>query len=215
VNRPPNRHEVELLDALVIMARPAILAVFSTDSCIASTRIGLDVLAYFGITGQPLPVRLVATNPAATTLVTVGTEPTGEPTRPAAPGRMVLGTSTGQWNPGHLAIAIPTLQVLIDLSLDQASRPAYGLTLRPAWWHIPQAEFWNDTNPQITLARADGVTLTYHRYPQEREFAQSPNWRRTSSNTPRGPAVFRQITAAIIRGMKAGASSGSGDLQQR
>jgi hypothetical protein len=214
VNRSLHHREVELFDALVSVARPAIRTSFSADSCIASTRIGLDVLSYFGITGQPLPVCLVAANSAANTLVVVGGEPIAEPTVPGAPAHMVtVGTGTGEWSPGHLVIAIPTLQVLIDLSLDQASRPAYGLTLRPTWWHIPRPEFWNDTEPQITLARADGVTLTYHRHPEEREFARSPNWRRASSDTRHGPAVFRQITAAIIRGIKA-ASSGD-DLRRR
>src|SRR5712692_6245543 len=121
-----------ILSVLCDFGRKAILRRWRVDSCIASTRIGIEVLAYFGIPAEPLPVMTRVISPAAVRLIDEGRDlntvtpeecpqcwivdigfPPGEGAKPP--------DSEGFWWCHMVILALGRL--IIDLSLDQAARP--------------------------------------------------------------------------------------------
>ena len=58
-----------LLEAVADAARPAVLARFAPDSCIATTRVIIEALRYFGVPAVAWPVNMVMFNAAAWPLV--------------------------------------------------------------------------------------------------------------------------------------------------
>lgn len=106
----------------------------NVNTCILSTRIGLDVLHHYGLTARAQPVRVLAANEPAMGLIlkkvphsqwpddawSVGIEGTG-----------VSDTNMHQWD-GHLVILLRNpsrRRTLIDLTADQLDRPARNINI--------------------------------------------------------------------------------------
>jgi hypothetical protein len=203
-----------VLDALVRHARPIIREYFSADSCIASTRIGLDVLEFFGLHGQPMPVMLAVWNADALALIErVGIDQAGpqilaQPLdQTGGPWTVGIGarpegndTRPGGWN-GHLVIGLPRHDVLVDLSVDQASRPLKNIHLQPLWTQ-PGADWWHGGPEVQAVTGLDyGTALTYRHLTAGGDgYRASPNWKRRAGTN--GPALFRTLTGRIIRQIK-------------
>lgn len=214
----------EFLARVATETRPRILEHFSPDSCIATTRILIDILTYFGIPTQPLPVEVTIFNEQARTLLeTHGLDAVAEavyarePGEPGGPWTLGLGITRTPTDVGHLVVALPHHGYLLDGSLDQASRPHKNITLPPLPIRILDPAFL--TTPTAVLdytytppaspgsgAPEEPVTLIYRNTPQNRRYRDSPNWKHTthaSTATPAGKEVFRQITADAIRAIRA------------
>lgn len=127
------------------------------NSCILSTRIGVEVLTRFGLKARAQPVNVLVQNLKAYHLTeqrvpvpewpddawSVGVEP-GQQARP------------GHWN-GHLVIVLRQPgepRVLIDLTADQFDRPERDLKVAgPVFMNI--ADTWTPQDPLATIVKDD------------------------------------------------------------
>lgn len=192
--------------AFAEVARPLILENFTPDSCVASTRIGIDALRAFGVLARPLPVHVRIFNQEMATLLMAGIKPTGRHTADSegGPWMVDLGNPV-EGDPraaGHVAIAIPALGLLLDPSIDQANRPHKNIRF-PAGetllWKTGSEEF---PNPgwEETRGTDEGVVIVYEAVDAHR-YRKSPNWR-ADSGLVGGRRSFRETTGAIVRAMR-------------
>lgn len=127
----------EVIRRLLKYARPEILKEFRADSCIVSTAIGLDVLTAFGVLAEPFAVRTTIFNEAFVNRIEGGSPwPKGDEVRhwTDEDGSYSVGIGVGTQQPnkwaGHLCI-LAEKRYLIDLSIDQATRPLYNMEFKP------------------------------------------------------------------------------------
>ena len=202
----------KILDALVKVARPIILESFSVDSCIASTRIAVDVLRYFEITAEPLPLIVTVFNAETVRLAHEGKtlEEIGKiknqskVTDDGGPWSVGIGTgwsmkSTNGSEPwaGHLVAAIPGKHIIVDLSIDQAARPHKNMHLEPFWTQV-EDEWWGGDKPVTELNNA-GMSMILDRVAADPQgFLTSPNWKLSGLYR----ATFKDATGKIIRAIK-------------
>ena len=106
-------------------ARPIILRYFNRRSCVASSRITIEALKFFGIAARPVPVRFLVRAPALNAVFMSGVTAedraeiagaSGSRFVLLAPGPQISGGGIG-WN-GH--VIVKTREFLIDPSFDQA-----------------------------------------------------------------------------------------------
>jgi hypothetical protein len=107
---------------------------YRPDCCIAATAILIDLLDHFRLTARPLSVIATVFNPAMSERIDREGLPTLEEAErdwfPHGCYCLAVGVGDpqpGKW-PGHL-VANLAEKVLIDLTLDQADRPQYGILL--------------------------------------------------------------------------------------
>lgn len=194
------RPELELVvSAFAEVTRPMMLETMSVTSCVAATRIALDVLSAFAIPAKPLPVWLRAT--------------VALPDLPAGPN---AATSSDSYRPrryvvdagdpddpnpgaGHVVVGVPASRwwcgQLIDLSADQVSRPEHGMVVpSPIVAEVP-SEFFTEPGCAVSAVNDAGVQLIYTRV-RARAYTKSPNWtRRTLSGDS---TMFARVTTATI-----------------
>jgi hypothetical protein len=170
-------HE-QVLSKLVQVARPCILQHYSVDSCIASTRIGIDVLAHFGFVAQPLTVRAIVYNPAFCRRIEAGAlfpQTQKELSQWAKEdGSWNIGIGFGanadKWD-AHLVFV--SGNYVVDLALDQANRPKYQIKLNPTFFAV-DSEFLTGQKPHVfwmndCIIRV-GVIKDYS------DYRTSPDW---------------------------------------
>lgn len=159
-----------VIEFLLTEGRSIILERFKPSSCIASTRIGIDVLRGFGLRSYPIATRVVAYNAAAARLVTARVPVDEWPDEAWSVGIQGSGVSkAGEWD-GHLVIGLRDSdgrEGVLDLSADQMSRPTRGLEITPILFHPPTWPFG------ATLA--NGVVIAYGKI-KSRSFKSSPDW---------------------------------------
>lgn len=217
-----NQRTAKVIASLLKHAHGPIRRHFQSDSCIASTRIGIDVLDYFSVASAPLALQVLIFNEEAIQLLEGGmtmeelaAHMRGIPLEQEG-GPWSMGVGLGgdpepnKW-PGHLVIAIPQTRSMIDLSIEQASRPHKGLPFRePILWHCPDNKWWaGDETLSEPMTYADDESGrrilvmfdTEDRNNTLRDYRRSKNWHRRSSF--HGGDVFRSVTAEIIRLIKA------------
>lgn len=205
-----------VIAALLDIAREEILKVFTPESCIASTRITLDVLQYFGVPGKPIPVAVTIFNEEARQILdrdgldAVAAAVNARSTQDVdGPWTIGLGVATPAREPGagHVAVAIPSLSTIVDLSLDQANRARKNITLGPVALKIPDdLAFMREPGERIVYTirstpEAAPVTVMYQ-HEREHRYRQSPNWLRKSGENANGSEGFRIVTASIIQRMR-------------
>lgn len=182
--------ERRFLERVVAHTRASVLEVFRPDSCIATTRILVDVLDYFSISVRPVAVMFRAYN-ALSTKMMIDEVPVEDWPEEAWSVGIIPGqkpTSSNNW-PGHL-VALHRAY-LLDGSLDQASRPDKGLLLGPGVFKLPDE--W-DRQEKLLWRREDNVTLIYEPM-RDVIWRRSPDWRRG--------AFKREIVARTIEAIKA------------
>jgi hypothetical protein len=192
------------------------LEYFNRRSCIAATRIGIDVLDYFGVKAEPLPLFVLVMNGEALDLLGEGMSQAElgvemrkyGPDEPGGPWSIGVGAvieNSPDWA-GHVVIAVPNEGALLDLAIDQASRPHKGLPIpdEGQLFPIDDEDWWSGQHPRTAFAGrlADlrmGLVLDRN-CPDPEGFKRSPNWRRDGSGDSR--RVFREVTGTIIRLVK-------------
>jgi hypothetical protein len=175
---------------IMLASREAVLKEFRIESCIATTRVIVNVCAYYGIAAHPMPVSVAAFSRAAWKLLGDGVPVSDWPREAGSVGvgcRRLLGKPLStQWD-GHL-VAIAG-NYLLDGSLDQVSRPQRGLSLGPLAIGMPRD--WDRV-----VCRADGVVIIY-------QPLDDLTWRR-SNNWSGRKTEFRRITGTAIRSLNCG-----------
>ncbi|HWN96914.1 MAG TPA: hypothetical protein VNT99_17935 [Methylomirabilota bacterium] len=140
MNEKQRQHDAEanrvIYTGLLTYGRGRILRNFARDSCIASTRVALLVLHRFGIRAVAMPCKVKVFNPMYWKRIREGVSDIskhlpgewsvgiGYGYGPTQPGRMAFN--------GHLvAVTDPSRGVMVDLSIDQISRPNKGIFFQP------------------------------------------------------------------------------------
>lgn len=170
---------------LVEHARPILLRHLRPDSCIESTAAALDFLRRQGISGRELSVTVQAFNEPAWTLVEAGVMPNDEAGAAVWEMRNAWSIGVGYFDGpvpppgrfgGHLVAVVHGARWLVDLSIDQASRPEKGLTIRPT---VIRFGAIGKPETSLTAVSADGVLLVYglNRSPWAELYRAARGWR--------------------------------------
>jgi hypothetical protein len=196
--RPDTTLQANVVAALVRVGRPIMLEYTARRSCIAATRMGLEVLRYFGVAAVPQPVRLGAFNATAWAALAAGQPLDTEHTDAWSVGVAGVGQprSRGGWD-GHLALLVRDA-VLLDLSLDQFSRPEHQLVLAASWFPLPP-EFFQDG--WVTYQHALGAVIRYQRL-HDASWKRSRDWLATDRR-------WIRPVGRIIRAVRADLASAS------
>ena len=195
----------QVLPAVQALARPVLLDYFAPSSCVAATRIGIDVLAAFGITAIPVPVRLQVINAAMLDLDEPPSQPVPAHSR-GGPWCVEVGADQDRAI-GHVAIGVAaqvatSSRWLLDLAIDQTHRPHKNIYLtEPLLWAGVAEGLLTTPGHHEARHGPHGIVVAYRRT-AEHPYRASVNWRRRITG-PGGPAVFREATARIITATRA------------
>lgn len=155
------------------------------DSCIASTAIGIKVLKRFGVEAWPVPVDLHIYNNTFIDMINHFDELGREPTKQEQKEWLMKGAWTIQIDRndrdpdnhvGHLVIGIDGH--LLDLSLDQASRPHKQIHLEPMAIPATARNFYAHEGDRFTYEVLPGCVVKYMYHPENQVPFTSPDWTR-------------------------------------
>ena len=203
--------ETSFLEIANNTVRELVLKEFKADSCHANTRILIDVLNYFGVTGIPVPVEVtIFNNEAWNSLTDKGLEAVAkaiharQPEEKGGPWTVGVGIVVNN-NPtgGHVVVGVPSEHVILDGSLDQASRPNKDIYLKPYVIQTEDSYFFTEPNELIvTEINEKGlppVFITY-RHSTHKQYLNSPNWKGKTGDG--GTEPFKRITGQAIRNLR-------------
>lgn len=164
-----------------LACRLVTLSEFTTvNTCILTTRLGVEVLTHYGLSAKAQPVRVAAWNREGITLHlrkvphsqwpesawSVGIEGTG-----------VSDRSTGAWD-GHLVVVLRNpsrTRTLIDLTADQLSRPQRGIDISgPILMDLTPV--WAPGDMLFTPPKEDGSVLGYEPQVNAGGWRDAPDW---------------------------------------
>jgi hypothetical protein len=177
-----NRPNIELvLAVLARVGRVEIRKIYTLPSCIASTRIVIDVLGRYGIHSEPR---------AVTTRVSK-----------AGGGGCFIGSverhTRGLWKgttAAHLIAVIPGKNLLIDASIDQVNQPAHGLQVPCPF--IAQVSNGFMARRERSYFFIDDYALIYEQDRLPRQIRQTPDWRSRFYNRPVVESICAHIESA-------------------
>lgn len=149
---------------------------FSPDCCIAATAVGIAVLRKIGYEAEPVPVRVSIHNAAYRANIQAGrvVACTEEEMNAFGDGSWSIGIGYGKRQggyPGHLIIktrAPGTSDWLVDLTLQQASRPTRDIRLKPVYRPWPEGIAKGRYGPGIDV---NGSAVFYQYHPDDRDAA--------------------------------------------
>lgn len=193
-----------LLNAISPSLRGMIRQQYGPDSCIASTRIGLDLLERLHVEAEAARVDVMLFSPAfAQRVMAEGRLPSSAAERERwvaeTGGHSVgLGVDT-PGKPGlHLGIVVEK-RVLWDLSIDQASRPQHDLVI-PGPLVMPIDAAFLAGKPR-ELSVSNGTRLVYRKLKMTHDWKErSPNWRKDGRDAP----IRRRIVEAMLEAFGSG-----------
>jgi hypothetical protein len=190
----------DIIEAARLRVRPIVLSRFNKFSCVASARVLIDCLTYFGIKAEPYPVTAFIINGVGREMIEAGDsleevyqiamEHTVED--PEGPWTVGLGHDDGDpEGAGHVVVYLPEKDAFMDISLDQINRPHKGIDFPPMVM---------SGRPDETLSFVDdnGAAIIYYPDPPGR-FQKSPNWRGISRGDRE---AFKDVTGRAIRAIK-------------
>lgn len=189
----------EILKVYSQIARPIILEYFRKDSCIASTRITVEVFSRLGFKATPLPCYVQIYNSKFREIFEREKHwPTKEEmkkwiTEGGWGISIGLGDHKGGGYVGHL-VAIVENKYLIDSSIDQAERPNKEIFLPTILVKEINRNFRRGKENH-TIINDEGTVMVYEPRIKDRKWEVSPDWTENRRHTP---AVIR-ILAGIQR----------------
>lgn len=165
--------------------------------CILATKVGREVLHYFGILAHPVAVNLVAGNrPWLDWFVAQSGNPMPDGAWAVAASKNYSGRTGNGWD-GHLLLEIPGDPAqLLDLDFQQFARPTYGMDFPPTLllplapairaedYRALRTVWWADDDSGCVL----GIQQT-----QRTDYRTAPDWQRYS---------HRQIIGPLIRAIR-------------
>jgi hypothetical protein len=192
-------------------AVPAVLSDFfqGKDVCILASRIGSELLREEnGIDAKPVSARAWILNAQMWEYIEEDWErlvekwPEEDEQAALDAGAWSVGLGMGRAEPGrfagHVLLALRNPDGLLDLTLNQASRPTKGMTLEPTFMAAEnRRELRTFLNGEGAFARWDeesGTRMVYVRV--DEDFRRAPDWQ---SPTP----GHRQLHAAVKERVRA------------
>lgn len=172
-----------MLDGIEKVARREILRDFRQDSCIGSTRVVIRVLRHFGYKAEPLPVKLYVFNEAYARLLEAGKMPPEDEkerqewldTHKAwSVGVGFLADGRPDKIRGHVVALLRREKLIVDASIDQATRPQHKIFL-PGTLVVPVTEDFLD-NKDFVVGDVNRCVLKYETCPDERQFLKARDW---------------------------------------
>jgi len=161
----------------------------SEGRCLTVTRVGMEVLAYFGIESKPLVTSALSANAEWCAWQRRLDEGANEPEMPDEAWSVACGfvADGGPGLDAHVVLLVG--DELIDLDAAQASRPERGIKV-PSTVRLP----WHSEGASLDLS--DGGVLVYIPHHQPPQFKHAPDWRRA----PRlAGGVIRVVRKAVER----------------
>jgi hypothetical protein len=207
--RRARKRAIEVVTAYAEVARPIMLWSWTPASCIAATRVTVNVLGAYGISARPYPVAAMVYNRAYMRLAArLGRWPEIEEQHADPAGAWSLGVgvegdpddprwSTRNGYDGHLVALALNDTLLLDASLDQASRPERDIELRPS-------VVVTECTPEFLKGEVDvrgetrrGVVVVYRRRENPQPWEDTPGWQVTRH----GPVEIAIVKAMIAKGV--------------
>lgn len=155
---------------------------YRPDSCIAATRVLIDVFDRLHVKVRPLSVTvdifnaaLVARAEAEGGRLPVDDEEYQRWIAETGCWWLTMGSGgdpePGKWS-GHVGV-VAWEKVLIDLTLPQATRPQRGIVLAPVAVEVGES-FLDGSDRRVVPM--NGCELHYQARPEDRSFMHSPDW---------------------------------------
>lgn len=172
----------EVLDGLCGPGRALLLKKFKVNSCIASTNVARQVLRRFNYPSYPVPIKVAAFNAKGAEFARSGHP---EWARTGKDGAWGVGIGYGHgdgdgWD-GHLALVVDD-SYFLDLTIDQASRPARGIHLHSLYTEMDEQSIEiltaGGTGKYVVFDLSEGGVILYMGDPDNVEYRQSPDWTR-------------------------------------
>lgn len=205
-NHGQNSREARLkmvIDLILRYGRQEILKDFRPDSCIASTGLVIDVLKFFGFSAAALPVQVTIFNPPmAERWLREGIPESPDVTLAweKEDGSWALGLGFGPKENGNASgyighlVALVEERIVIDLSLDQANRPARSIALSPMAFEVPEEFLSGEGQMEFT---AGGCALFYRLRKFDRSYLRSKDFTDNRCRHRAAVSVRRQIQEAL------------------
>lgn len=172
--------------------------------CVLSTRVGVDVLRYFGVPAEPELVQTFAFSPAYVEWVNAGGDPNGTPHDEWPPGAWSVGIDLRPERPGgfpgHVVVRLAD-DALLDLDARQFARPAYGLVVPTTLALRVDPDLWR-AGELATFGLDGGSAISYRRLDDPRlraTLAAAPNWRYRAGRESLRPIIGQTIRVARAR----------------
>lgn len=172
------------------------LGVPGMNTCILSTRVGLEVLRAFQVRARAVPVRVgIFNEPMVTRIGKEGRFPReGEVLKwNKEDGSWGLGIGeTGRVEEGRFdghMVLLAHGRVLVDLSIQQSNRPLRKIVLEPFAFTVGDG-FLEGEQQTVVLNRC---TLRYDYFPEAEGWQMTPDWREVDRRQPIVDAVIRNI----------------------
>jgi hypothetical protein len=185
------------LDSFARVARPIIRRSYAAASCIASTRITIDVMRALGFVASPLAVMLYVGNPAFREslsdddLASCAERYEGRGVH--RPRLVRVGGKLRRGDLGAHVVAVADDRYLVDASFDQVHLPQYGIIPPPILVSLVDPRLVRGSAPQ--RMEVNGLLVEYRRQYLSTRFLHSPNWR--------GDRDTRASVRAILTAMDA------------
>lgn len=188
--------EDRICELLCEVARPLILKEFRVNSCVASSRVGKRVLDHYEIPSKPIAVKIDVFNSQYCSLL----QERGD--FPSTEEGWIEWRDLGAWNVGidnedlgHIVLIVRG-NTLLDLSMDQMSRPDKKIILNPSGFSIPD-DFVS--NPQWAVFQdVYGCVARYMAQPENKAFSTSRDWTTKSRTTKIVQNVINLIDRELI-----------------
>lgn len=197
----PSSDHAAWLDHAAQVIRRTILLVHPPSTCVVSTRIGIEVLRYFGIPAAPDPVQLIVYTPnpeqPGTMQATLGNQTSGEVVVTKGPLR-----DRRLWG-GHLILRTTGHQpALLDLSADQFHRPEHNITITKPVTGLLDPDglaAWLDHQPVYLTEPGQATVYRYTRHQGPGAYA----WRREPAwNLDRDDRALVAECIRVLRGTR-------------
>jgi hypothetical protein len=190
---------VTIVSAASLLIREAILTRFKVESCIETTRLGLQVFNNVGIPARPQPVKVAISNDIAHELMK-GRVPTQYwPPQAHSIGCGYDSEAAGDgWN-GHLVLVLKDPEGnrhIADISADQFDRPGKIDVRGPVGVGFTPGRLWTPLDPATRVLDSGLVYFEWAPFaPQDpigNLWKEAPAWSREDD-------WFDQATTAIIK----------------
>lgn len=181
---------------------------FQPACCVAATRIVIDVLGYFGIPANPLPVRARVLNSAYIALMARaggrGPKDNAEAERWKEQGAWEVAIGYGydertpaadrakRWD-GHLVVHVPHIGRVIDANIRQAERPQRGIFLPDFIVERVDRKFVRGREPLSVVLQNPLVGVRYEVAAKNTGYLDSPDWNRTGVGLVVGSRVIGMV----------------------
>lgn len=151
------------------------------DNCVMSSRIAYELFKYYGLNPKPLAVSVTVGNPRYTELLGLHGPPTSREQLDewVAQGAFCMGITghrkappkPGYWN-GHLVTVCE--DTLLDLSLDQCSRPQHNMEVEELYARVPQR--FLEGSERAVFIHATGCVVIYEIEPWNEGWKGASDW---------------------------------------